>query len=252
MENLNDLEKVPVSVIQNIYRCLFQAVGEDYQEAENHLGFETHVSKPFMIWDLIYRNLIRSFASSDILYSTKKRGMWEIMLLYDKESKMLLSFMRDARFKSIRKAKRGNRPEYIRALLTLNSGLQAEVKQQNLFDDKGEPDESQLINLLDSLCTNFMEPVIDEVHHHALVVFSSNYGQVTSLKAMILDSDLDVVTEQDWLDVSRPMLSNEVSVAEKSDNTYKLPSLKSKAIKLKKQKELVSLKTSDEDLSEQI
>lgn len=245
MKQQNDLDRISLQVIQKIYQCLFQAVGEDYQEAESHLELETHISQPFMIWDLINRNLIRSFSESDILYSTKKRGMWEILLLYDKKSKMLLSFMKDARFKDIQKTNRGHKPQYMRALLLLNQSLQAKMKQQKLFyiTEPDECDNEQLKALLNSLCANFMEPIVSEVKHHALIVFSSNYGQLTSLKAYVLDSDLDVVTDKDLLDVVKPVMSNEVDKVSKDDAKHKQPKLTEKANRRLKQKELVALKS---------
>lgn len=246
MDKQSDLATVSTEVIQKIYQCLFQAVGEDYQEAESHLNLETHVSKPFMIWDLIYRNLIHIFSGSNMLYSTKKRGMWEIMLLYDKDSKMLLSFMKDTRFKTIQNKKRGQRPQYIRAVLTLNSDLQAEVKQQRLFINEEVVDDSELEVLLDKLCMNFLEPVVSEILHHTLIVFSTNYGQIASLKACVLDKDLDVVDERDWLGCVKPILSNEVGKATKEDALRKQPVITEKAMRRIKQKELVGLKSDEE------
>lgn len=242
----NDLDRISAQVVQNIYQCLFQAVGEDYQEAESYLGLETHISQPFMIWDLINRNLIRSFSESDVLYSTKKRGMWEVLLLYDKKSRMLLSFMKDARFKDIQKANRGCKPQYIQALLLLNQSVQANDKQQKLFDI-AEPDYNEhLKTLLDSLCANFMEPIVSEIKHHALIVFSSSYGQLTSLKAYVLDSDLDVVSDKDLLDVVKPIMSNEVDKVSKYDDKHKQLKLTEKANYRLKQKELVALKSLEE------
>lgn len=244
MKQQNDLDRIPSQTIQKVYQCLFQAIGEDYQEAESHLELETHISKPFMIWDLINRNLIRSFSESDVLYSTKKRGMWEILLLYDKKSNMLLSFMKDTRFKDIRKVERGRKPQYIRALLLHNQSLQAEIKQQKLFEiSKLEREDERLKTLLDSLCANFMESVVGHVKHHALIVFSSGYGQLTSLKAYMLDSDLDVVCEKDLLDVAKPIMSNEVDKVSKYDSNHKKPKLTEKANRRLKQKELVVLKS---------
>lgn len=247
MKQKNDLERISSQVIQKIYQCLFQAVGEDYQEAESHLELETHISKPYLIWDLINRNLIRSFSESDVIYSSKKRGMWVILLLYDKKSKMLLSFMKESRFKEIQKAKRKNQPQYIRALLLLNQDLQAKVKQQKLFVITDPKDvNEQLRDLLNSLCANFMEPVVSEVKHHALIVYTSSYGQLTSLKAYVLDTDLDFVAERDLLDVTKPILSNQVDQISKDDDKQKQPKLTSKAKQRLKQKELIALKSKEE------
>lgn len=188
----------------------------------------------------------------DVLYSTKKRGMWEILLLFDKNSKMILSFMKDTRFEGIQKTKHRHQPQYIRALLLLNQNLQARVKQQKLFGREEivtERDNQELKALLNSLCTNFTEPVISVVKHHALVVFSSKYGQLSSLKAYVLDSDLDIVYEQDWLNTAKPLMSNEVDTIVSSTEDKKNMQIKltPKANQRLKQKQLVSIKTANEE-----
>ena len=58
MDNL--LNSISQDVKQKIFECISQAIGEDRQEADAHLGLRTHVSGPFLNWDLIYRNLILS------------------------------------------------------------------------------------------------------------------------------------------------------------------------------------------------
>ena len=52
MNNL--LDGISLDVKQKIFECISQAVGEDRQEADAHLGLRTHVSGPFLNWDLIY------------------------------------------------------------------------------------------------------------------------------------------------------------------------------------------------------
>lgn len=53
MDNL--LDSISQDVKQKIFECISQAIGEDRQEADAHLGLRTHVSGPFLNWDLIYR-----------------------------------------------------------------------------------------------------------------------------------------------------------------------------------------------------
>lgn len=178
--------------------------------------------------------------------------MWEILLLYDKSSNMLFSFMKDTRFKDIRKVKRGRKPQYIRALLLHNQSLQAEIKQQKLFgSSETECENEQLKTMLDSLCANFIEPVVDKVKHHALIVFSSDYGQLTSLKAYMLDSDLDVVFEKNLLDIAKPIMSNEVDKVSKDDSNYKKPKITEKANRRLSQKGLVALKSLEQTENKQ-
>ena len=181
------------------------------------------------------------------MYATKKRGMWEILLLYDKESNMLLSFMRENRLKNIRKANQKLQPQYIHALLMLNQRLQAKAKQQTLFDmEKLDRDDRQLLTMLNSLCENFNEPIMGSIGHHALVVFATNSGQLCSLKAYVLDSDLDIVSEQDWLDQSKPIMSIAIDSVSKDDEKRIQRPLTKKATERLKQKELVAAKALEE------
>lgn len=46
MDNL--LDSISQDVKQKIFECISQAIGEDRQEADAHLGLRTHVSGPFL------------------------------------------------------------------------------------------------------------------------------------------------------------------------------------------------------------
>lgn len=234
------LNKIHQTTKQKIFECISQAVSEDRQEAEALLGLKTHVSRPFLNWDLIYRNLINAFPEGNIKYATKKCGMWEVLLLYDENSGLLLSFMRDTRFDAIRRQPAEKRPIYVRSLLTLNSELQAETKQTTLFANNLD-DESDLMRTLNELCLNFECDIDENSTNHALVVFSSEYGRVGMFKAFILDRDFDVVYEEDWLDSVKPIMSNEIETAEEVVPTH-ITTLTPKALERLKKKELVELR----------
>lgn len=244
--NVTGIEGIKQEDKQKIFECLSQAIGEDRYEADNVLGLKTHVSAPFLNWDLIYRNLINAFSDDGILYSTCKRGMWEVLLLYDANSGLILSFMRDTRFQEIKRRKVENQPQYVRALITLNSELQAEEKQQLLYESEVSEDRERLVCILNDLCAGFEAPVNTGTSHHALIVFSNQYGRLNSLKAYILDRDLDIVCEQDWLDESKPIMSNVIETIS-SEKSQSAPSLKAKALERLHKKELVALKEKESE-----
>ena len=239
--NDNLLDGIQQEDKQKIFECLSQAIGEDRQEADTVLELKTHVSGPFLNWDLIYRNLINSFSESRLLYSANKRGMWVVLLLYDKSTNLILSFMQDKRFRTIKKRKISQQPKYIRSLISLNSELQSNIKQQHLFDIEESEDETQLRCVLDELCSGFNGCMDASVTHHALIVFSNKYGRMSSLKAYVLDHDLDVVCEQDWFDSVKPIISNERYTAEET-TISQAHSLKPKSLERLRKKGLVSLK----------
>ena len=76
----NFLDKISLNTKQKIYECIFQALCEDRQEADAYMELKTHVSGPFLNWDLIYRNLINAFGDGNVQvqWSTSVRGMWTV------------------------------------------------------------------------------------------------------------------------------------------------------------------------------
>lgn len=239
------LDSLSTETKQKIFECLSQAIGEDRQEADTVLGLKTNVSGPFLNWDLIYRNLINTFSNSEIHFSASKRGMWEVLLLLDKKSGLLLSFMRDQRFETIKKSKTNRQPQYIRALVSLNAELQSTQKQQRLFDFDEYEDEPQINQILDNLCIGFEDPVRGADVKHTLVVFSNQFGRLSSLKAYVLDRDLDIVFEQNWLDLVCPIITNEVATTD-ANSAVTVPVLKQKSLDRLRRKELVALREAEQ------
>lgn len=236
------LEKIKQEDKQKIFECISQAMCEDLNEANTSLELKTHISNPFLCWDLIYRNLMNVFPTENIIYSAKKRGMWTTLLLYDKINHLLLSFMKDERLHTIKKLKYGKQPQYIRSLISLNSELQASTKQQTMLDLEGPEDNFKLKCILDDICSNFEDHIDNALSHHVLVTFSSKNQHLCSLKSHILDRDLDVVFVDDWFDSIKPVISNTIETVKHDKPASNFVTLKPKAIKRLKNKELVSLK----------
>ena len=69
---------------------------------------------------------------------------------------------------------------------------------------------------------------------------------MSSLQAYILDCDLDIVEQQNWLDMAKPVMSNEIETAEQEHNKSTI-TLKSKATDRLKEKGLVALKEKEKE-----
>lgn len=240
--DISPLKKFQPDIKQKIFECISQAICEDLNEANTSLELKTHISKPFLCWDLIYRNLMNVFPTENIIYSAKKRGMWTTLLLYDKTNHLLLSFMKEERLQTIKKLKYGKQPQYIRSLISLNSELQASTKQQTMFDLEEPEDKVKLKSILDDICSNFEDDIDDALSRHVLVTFSSKNQHPCSLKAHVLDRDLDVVFVDNWFDSIKPVIGNTIETVKHDDPTSSFVALKPKAVKRLKNKELVSLK----------
>ena len=64
---------------------------------------------------------------------------------------------------------------------------------------------------------------------------------MSSLQAYILDCDLDIVEQQNWFDMTKPVMSNEIETAKREHNKSTI-TLKPKATDRLKEKGLVALK----------
>ena len=244
------LNSISNDVKQTIFECVLQAIGEDRQAAEAQMELKTHVSAPYLNWDLIYRNLIQSFGKDNVIkYSVTVRGMWTVMLLYDVQSGFLISLMRDSRFNTIKQAKTRNRPKYVQALLQLNKELQAKNKQQTLpgMEQGDLQDETQILAVLDQLCSNFNCPISFQDVNHVLVCFSGSFRGLSSLNAYVLDRDLDIVEEQNWLDMVAPVISNSIETVSKDNCKQTSLSLTTKARERLKEKGFVGLKEKERE-----
>jgi hypothetical protein len=248
MEIQTSINKISNETKQKISECISEAVGEDYQEAEGYLELKTHISKPFLIWDIIHRNLINKFSRTEnILYSTRKRGMWEILVLYDAENECVLSFMSDSRFKEIKKSRYRKTPQYLSALLQLNHEFKVVSKQQTLLLEVGCQEKSdKLVGLLNELCLAFTCDTKSVIKQHVLVAFSAAYGRLASLNAYVLDSDLEIYCKNDWMNEIKPVMTNIMEQADKSHEQKVMIKIKPKAEMRIKKEEIIALKGDEE------
>lgn len=246
----DSISQITGATVQSIFQCLSQGFGEDYLEADSHLGLITHVSKSFLKWDLFNRNLFIQFASGDILHSFYKRGMWELTLLYSHESNLLMSFMSKNRFRSIQNKRKKEWPLYLRALLTLNAHLQAAIEQQRFFEDDESENQEYFAHLLNMMCSSLGENGDHTNWRHALVVFDPKYNQISSLNAYVLDANMEIVEECNWLNVVKPVIPNMIETMAQSVTVSKQPILKEKALARMHKKQLVSLKSGEEQLND--
>ena len=80
------------------------AVGDDIHEdiAVNRLP--TKNSIPSRIWDFINRNLIESLQTQDCSVCRVSRGPWEMLVVLEKSTRFIVTFMREKRFSELVKS----------------------------------------------------------------------------------------------------------------------------------------------------
>ena len=88
----------PPSLIAKIVRCVEDAVGDDIQADIQRNDLQTQNSVPSRIWDLLNTNVIRGLDAEDCTIARAHRGPWEMLVIYEKSSQCIFTFMREKRF----------------------------------------------------------------------------------------------------------------------------------------------------------
>lgn len=185
-------------VRDTIMRSISEAVGDLIKEDVRRNRLRTHNGNGGRIWDFLNTELCEGFDSPDCMAYVTQRGPWEMVMVYERESKRLFTFMREARFATIRKETCKRRRMHYLDMLTrhLNKDLLAPVGQTTMFENEFV-DQDDLHELVSRLLRDLQRDGVI-IERHVLVLFESQNYQLTSARAVMLDSNLDIVAEENW------------------------------------------------------
>jgi|GEM_PF-5510926 len=199
------LASINQQVFQNIAQAIKDVHGQIRSETSEMLGLRTHNSKHFLTWDQLFTALIENFEGSGLVVSlTKKSGPWQFVLLYDIESKSLISILKDKRLADL-KLERQNRlvPHYQDALNSINIDKPAIEGQEIIEGVCVQPPEymEAVRNRLGYLCEGIpFDNGGTNVDNHVVICFDESLGNVSSITAYVLNFEWDIVDEKDISD----------------------------------------------------
>lgn len=241
---------VSPKVREVIMRSISEAVGDLIKEDVKRNRLRTHNGNGGRIWDFLNTELCEGFSSPDCMAYVTQRGPWEMAMVYERESKRLFTFMREARFATIRKETHKRRRMHYLDMLTrhLNKDLLAPVGQTSIFE-KEFADQEDLHELVGRLLRDLQRDGAI-IERHVLVLFESQHYQLTSIRAVMLDSNLDIVAEEKWNDMITANDSIIVDSIDTPNNPANDPNrglrLTSKAAARKKEKLRIKKKDSEQ------
>lgn len=201
--------------IKSIIKCLSDAIGDDVKGC------------------LRRENLTAEYA---------KRGAWNMVPLYDRDTGTIYTVMREERFKEIqRKHSIRKKAHYIDALVqSFNFDLNTEY-QMSLFEEQNFSEE-EIKHIVDDIIRGF---AIGEstVKRYRTILFEEYNSELTAVRCCILDSSLQIVEEADWskyiIHKESVVVDNVVDANESHTANIKL---KDKAHKKAGRRKLVALK----------
>lgn len=209
----NDIS-FPSELIAKIVRCVEDAVGDDICADIQRNDLQTKNSVPSRIWDLLNTNIVKTLDTENCTIAKAHRGPWEMLIVFEKTTQCIFTFMREKRFSELRKRQRSRvHMHYIDMLAKqFNKELLAD-QQQLSFLPHTFSDENRLAELVQTLLHD-LEGDADIVRHHVLILFDTIGYQLTHIRAVMVTPTLDIARngEQDW---SKYIAASESTVVEK-------------------------------------
>lgn len=228
-------------VLKAIAKSISDGIGIDYIHNRKQLNTYTHNSTHSLIWDLINTNCKKNLGKDFICkVQKKKRGIWEFLIIYDKQSRKLITVMRENRLKQIIKHPQKYKKHYVAALSQFfNEGLKP--NQAKLFNLPKNTDEQDYLNELSKeLCSDIFEEIIQN-SLYVILSFNSSGGLMTSFKATYLTQNIELSKDmplETYIPKDYDVIAETVSQIETKD----IPLiLKPAALKKKQAKETVSI-----------
>lgn len=207
----------PPSLIAKIVRCVEDAVGDDIQADIQRNDLQTQNSVPSRIWDLLNTNVIRALDTEECTIARAHRGPWEMLVIFEKSSQCIFTFMREKRFAELRKRQQQRKRMHYIDILTqqFNKDLLAD-QQQLSFIPCEFSDKDRLAELVQALLLDLGSDT-DIVSHHVLVLFDTVEYQLTHIRAVMVTPSLDIAqgSEQDW---SKYIRADESIIVERISN----------------------------------
>lgn len=229
----NTKDKAMTQIVAAINTAISENIYEDYQRSElDHLKSNSFYQR---IWDYINNNLSK-IDLPNITGGFTKHGLWNAYSLFDKETGLIYSFLREKRFYEIARKITAYPQHYVRVLAAQgNSDLQP--TQMTFFSM--EPDQTKSEYIFEQVCSNLMITP-DMVKGHRVILFNGYNGILTSVQCCMVDWAFEIHDSIDltsYINVYEPVIVEEISDPISKTNNP------SQGLKLKpKAKEKIALK----------
>ncbi len=174
---------------RKIIKALYLGLKKDVGEFRQQFPLRTKNGLGFLRWDMINTNLHDLAVESLIpLLVGVDRGTWKMTFLFDSETSFLYSFMNVERLEELSTSPARN--HYLPQLCLINDYSSSRHRQMTFLDEgMGQTWQRLTVSQIIS------EP---SVKRYVTVCFRQIAGDITSVVAYILGSDLMELHKEDW------------------------------------------------------
>ncbi len=203
--------------ISKIVSCVQDAVEDDIKQ--DLRGLVTTNSAPTRVWDFLNTHLYNRMPAVSCIANVTKRGSWEMVPVYEEKTGILFTCMRESRYEELHKnVHKRAKPNYLDCLIdVLNPDLVAPVEQLSFFPFQF-PDKESMRKVVQKILIDLQ---VEEsvVKRHALVLFQSKGFELSSIRAVMIDKNMNIVCEEGW----HTYISTNVSVVMDSSDEFSAP-----------------------------
>lgn len=232
----------PSELIAKIVHCVEDAVGDDILADIQYHDLRTTVSSPSRIWDFLNTNLVKNLEMENCTIAKAQRGFWQMIILYEKTTQCIFTFMREKRFAELRRCQRYRAHMHYLDMVAMQFNKELLADQQQLtFFPHVFSDENMLAERVQALLHDLGDE-IPVVRNHVLVLFDTAGYQLTHIRAVMVTPSLDIAqnASQDWSQYISDNISSVVEKVTHPDAPENQPNkglkLKTKAIERKRDK----------------
>lgn len=180
-----------------IVNAIQESLKRYYIQYKSEYKTKTNNGRHTITWDFINSGIDLELPKDRFEIIDCKRGIWELILIYDKQTKWLFSLMKDKRFSQLRKQVRKNKVHYLEALGSINNELNTYLDQQiTLFELQSD----ERLENIENTVSSMLSMLKNEVIRYCLISFTNSYEEITSISASIFNYNLSIQYEESWND----------------------------------------------------
>lgn len=187
-------------LVESIHQGLLNARSE-YKASQTTTNNRKHMAK----WDFINTSITsRLLGHNRYSVVPLDRGLFELVMIYDKQDKTLYTVIRRQNFNKLTDRHSINKAHYIDAMLNYNYPYQPYSNQISFIDDNNffsEKAESQINTL-----SNDIKKILntDEITKYITIVINFTGYNLMSVEAILCSKWLEVINGEDWSEYLTP------------------------------------------------
>lgn len=149
-----------------------------------------------MLWNSMNTEVKNVLPNDRFIVLPTNRGIWQFIIVYDTETKIIYTLMKSARFKDVRHKyeKCNGKVHYLECLAELNrSYCEVEYFQTSFLEDNIDRAEEK-----EKVLCKMLNDIREQAEKYILITFELEKKEIKLPQANLLSPNLDIMEVEDW------------------------------------------------------